>query len=276
MKQLIRGNLRIEDRGPAAYVWSSLAHYGLRALLPKRSRDTTVVMNEYNHERDEYWKPQHQLSVDDYVWGDRERERWILLDHELGRGTLRQVRERLLPRLKQRVEQYSAPGDLVVEFGAGTGRNLAYLSLELPDRKYLGLELTPRSVDDAHAMLRRFGLPVEMRVADVTAALDVPRAAVAYSVQALEQLPSTVSRAALANMAKIASRAIICFEPIRELFPKNMRGFAARLRQYRADYLSGLPQHARELGLDVVTAKLAGFAEHPLNELSELVIELHP
>jgi hypothetical protein len=100
------------------------------------------------------------------------------------------------------------------------------------------------------------------------------KAAVAYSFHALEQLPDGLSRDALQQMAAVSRNAIVCLEPIRELFPKSLRGFTSRLRQRRAHYLSGLPGHARSLGLNVVTQELLGQAENPLNEPSEFLIEL--
>jgi hypothetical protein len=190
-------------------------------------------------------------------------------------GTLRQVRERLLPRLKQRILDYSKPGDLVIEFGAGTARNLAYLARELPDRRYLGFELTPRSVEDARGMLEACGVDVQMRIADMTNPPEIgERAAVTFSVQALEQLPGDLSRKALENMAAYARNAVICIEPIRELYPRDVRGITSRLRQYRADYLVGLPNHAKSLGLNIVKLERIGLAENPLNEVCELLVEL--
>ena len=275
LKRLTRADLRIEDRGATAFVLSCFAHYALRALLLRRTRrDVVHVHKEYNQgERHEYWKP--SLTPDEYIFDNGELERWILLDYQLVRGTLRQVRERLLPRLKQRVAHYSKPGDLIVEFGAGTGRNLAYLARELPDRRYLGLELTPRSVEDARSMLSAAGVDVEMRIGDMTnpPKLD-ERAAVTFSVQALEQLPGAVSREALKQMAAYAQNAVVCIEPIRELYPRDVRGLTSRLRQYRADYLVGLPQHAKDLGLNVVKLERIGLAENPLNEVCELLVEL--
>ena len=275
LKRLRKGDLRITDRGPMLYVWSSFAHYGLRALvLPTLRRNKEFVINEYNHDkRDEYWKP--ALSVDEFIYGDAHTPTWVLLDDKLVRGTWHDVRARMLPRLRDRVARYSKPDDLIVEFGAGTGRNLGYLARELPDRSYLGLELTPRSVEDARQTLARFGLPVEMRVADVTQPIDLDTpAAVSFSVLALEQLPGALSRDALHQMSAIAERAVICLEPIRELFPLSVRGITSRLRQYRADYLQGLPAHARSLGLRVVVEERTGLALNPLNEICELVVEL--
>jgi SAM-dependent methyltransferase len=274
LNRLRRGDLRIEDRGPTLYVWSSLAHYGLRALfLPKIRRDKKFVINEYNNERNEYWKP--SLSLDEFIFGDARVPIWVLVDDKLVRGNLRMVRERLLPRLRDRVAQYSKPGDLVVEFGAGTGRNLAYLARELPDRRYLGLELTPHTVEEAQRTMKEYNLPIEMKVADVTHPLGLDKeAAVSISVLALEQLPGALSKDALAQMAATARNAIVCFEPIRELFPYSIRGLTARLRLYQADYLSGLPEYARQLGLRVVVQERSKLAANPLNEMGELVIKV--
>src|SRR5262249_35840715 len=150
-------------------------------LRPPVRRDKEFVINEYDHERDEYWKP--SLTLDDFILGNAQEEIWAMIDDRLVRARLSDVRARVLPKLRDRIVQYAKPGDLIVEFGAGTGRNLAYLARELPDRKYVGLELSPRSVSDARRTMKEFGLPIEMREADVTQAVDLgDRPAVAYSV----------------------------------------------------------------------------------------------
>ena len=97
LKRLRRGALRITDRGPTLYVWSSLAHYGLRALvLPTLRRNKEFVINEYNHDkRDEYWKP--ALSVDEFIYGDANTPTWVLIDDKLVRGTWHDVRARRQP-----------------------------------------------------------------------------------------------------------------------------------------------------------------------------------
>jgi SAM-dependent methyltransferase len=274
LKRIRSRDLRILDKGPTLYVWSSFAHYGLRALLlPRVKRDKEFVTNEYNSERDEYWKP--ALSEDEFIYGDAQTPIWAMIDDKVVKATLRDVRKQVLPRLRDRIASYSKPGDLIIEFGAGTGRNLAYLARALPDRKFLGLELTPRTVEDARRTLAAYNLPVEMKVADVTQPLNLDKqAAVAFSVLALEQLPGTVSKEALEQMAAVARHAIVCLEPIRELFPRSLRGLASRLRQYRVDYLKGLPGHARDLGLRAVVEQRMGLAHNPMNEICELVIEL--
>src|SRR6185503_15130709 len=110
LKRLRRRDLRITDRGPTAFVLSSLAHYGLRALLlPRVRRDTAFVTNEYNHDhRDEYWKP--ALSLDDFIYGNAEEQGWVLIDDQLKYATLHDVRTQFLPRLRDRVARYSKPG----------------------------------------------------------------------------------------------------------------------------------------------------------------------
>lgn len=273
-KRIRRGDFRVLEHGPTLYVWSSFAHYGIRALLkPRVRRDQQFVTDEYNNVRDEYWKP--SLTEDEFIYGDATTPIWCLIDDRLQKATLRDVRKHVLPRLRDRIASYSKPGDLIVEFGAGTGRNLAYLARALPDRKYLGLELTPRSVDEARRTHASYGLPIEMKVADVTHPVELDKqAAVSFSVLALEQLPGTMSKDALKQMAATAREAIICFEPIRELFPRSVRGYASRFRQHLVDYLAGLPGHARDLGLNVVVEQRTGLAHNPMNEICEMVIAL--
>jgi SAM-dependent methyltransferase len=271
--RLRRADFRIENRGPTVFLLSSLAHYGVRALVPRGiTRDANHVLTEYNHGRQELWKT--DLSLAEYVFGDNRTRQWILKDDRVQQGTERDVREPLLSRLVDHVRRNSDVGDTIIEFGAGTARNLAHLARTLPDRKYLGVELTPNTVDEARSLLARFGLPVELMVGDITSVTLDCTAAVSYSFHALEQLPGARSRDALARMAAVTTRSILCLEPIRELYEMSLRGIASRLRQARADYLQNLRDHAIELGLDVASARRLGMGRNPLNETCELTIRM--
>ena len=49
----------------------------------------------------------------------------------------------------------------MVELGSGSGRSLLFLKKRLPDRRFVGLELSPVSVQMARRLSEKFALPVD-------------------------------------------------------------------------------------------------------------------
>lgn len=232
-------------------------------------------MKEYNSQtRYEVWKD--DIAFDDLVYGNSRDPVWTVQDGETRRGTIAEVRTQQLAVLREVVEHYTEPGALVVEFGAGTGRNLMFLAKTLPDRRYIGLELTPESVRLAQSVVDREGLDVEFRVADITKPQDLAGAKVSYSVHALEQL-STEGATAAVRMLDCSENAVLLIEPVRELFPHSIRGWAARLRMNRADYLRGLLPFLRGVrGWEIARARRLGWAANPFNESCEVLMVKTP
>lgn len=266
-------DLRVIDRGPLAYTWSSLAHYGLRAALSRRvDRNASQVSAEYDGQaRSDLWKP--DLSLQELIFGDDQQEKWISVDGKLQRGTTRECRRYLLNRLETRILELLPEGrGTVVEFGCGTGRNLFYLAEAMPELTLIGIELTPKTVEYARGVAKENGLDVMFLLGDMTAppTLDT-EVDVAYSVHALEQLPRTFDRAVNA-MRGMARRGLVFFEPVHELFPKNALGLAGRFRIYNADYLNGLHRYLSRSNANIVDAHPMSMAGHPLNPTIEILV----
>jgi hypothetical protein len=99
------------------------------------------------------------------------------------------------------------------------------------------------------------------------------RASVAFSMLAIEQMPGALSKQAIDQMIRTGARSLVCFEPLRELYPRSLRGLVARLRHYRASYLTGLTKYVRTLNLNIVVERRTGLAYNPFNEICELVLE---
>lgn len=273
VERLKAGDLRIENRGALLFTASSFMHYGLRAVLRKRvRRDASHVMEEYDREtRTEHWKP--DIEVDDLILGDDYRERWILRDSKLDRGTTREARRHLLERLADNITKLIPDGHgTVVEFGCGTGRNLFFLAQRFPGLALIGIELTPKTVERARAVARENGWEITFLVGDMTSPPEIKRTVdVVYSVHALEQLPRAF-RSAVDAMLSLASRGVVFFEPVHELFPRTMLGWAGRFRIYNSDYLNGLLEYLKERGANIVGARALGTAGYPLNRTTEIVV----
>jgi trans-aconitate methyltransferase len=163
----------------------------------------------------------------------------------LGQEAEREVRSRILVRLRQVVERYDAHS--VMEIGSGTGRNLIYLKAQLPDLAIVGLELSPASVQTARDAAQRFGMDGTFAVQDMTA--DWKRAPVdlCFSIHAIEQIPAGAA-AVVERMRQHSRRAVVVWEPL-------------------PDLLSGMPRRAVEQRIRALDRLRAGaFDELPVTE----------
>ena len=111
------------------------------------------------------------------------------------------------------------PKGVVVEFGSGAGRNLLYLKSKYPDCTFIGLELSPVSVELSRQAAKQFNLDVAFFQCDVSGELPITHADIVYSFHALEQMPFTFQKA-LENMRKVGKK-VYLFEPVSEFFPLN-------------------------------------------------------
>lgn len=272
-QRMRRGDLRVQSRGPVAFTMSSLLHYGLRAALGRRiARDTAHVLSEYDDpNRKEYWKP--DASQDDFILGDDVRTKWILTNGEPHIGTDREAREFMLERLASRVHELLPEGrGRVVEFGCGTGRNLFFLKRRFPALELMGLELVPSTVESARRRSEAFGLQVRFEVADVTQPSAYEPCDVVFSIHALEQIPDEFPLA-VDNMLAMSKRGTVFFEPVWELFPKTLLGWAARFRRYNAGYLDGLLAYLQSRSdICVKYAEAMSTVGNPLNHTAEIVV----
>jgi SAM-dependent methyltransferase len=271
--RLRHGDLRILNRGAFAYTVSNLAHYGLRAMVGKRTaRTLDVVRSEYDADyRREYWKK--DLSIDELVFGNSVTPRWILRDNRPVVGTAREVREYQLGRLKRWVKELvPAQRGRIVEFGCGTGRNLMFLAREFPEIECVGLELTDSSVARAREMADRGGLKIRFEVGDMCGDVSaLPRADAAFSMHALEQLPRNFPRA-VQNMLALSNN-MIFFEPAHELWPRNALALASRLRVRSAGYLDGLYDFLKsDPRFSIKHVELMPVAGNPLNRTVEIIV----
>lgn len=268
----------------AKYLAFHLRSYGRRAARPRsgaaadwRTPDAVSVL--YDGMRQPVFDRRDTLSWDEVLYGQAPPGTTVLVADRLAYGSYRVPRDVNLTRLTAHVGSSTDPGDTVVEFGCGDGRNLIYLQRAFPDREFVGLELSEVSCALARRLAERFDADVTIHEADVTAALPAAlppqSAALAYSCHALEQMPRIFARA-LANMALVSRNAIVLLEPVPELWPWNLRGLVSRLRVRAIDRMRGLTVAAARLAgsgeWTVVSARRLGYGSNPLNETCEIVL----
>jgi hypothetical protein len=278
-----------------AFVRRGLAYYGARAAKRRlqallkpgsdRWRDAEAVRDAYDAERGYTLEREAALSFDELVYGSADRfdtvpeSDFILLDDAVVWGPTRTSRRFLVEEIEQQVRRLTSPGSTVIELGSGSGRNLLHLRKCLPDRRFVGLELSPVSVKLARHLSDKFQLPVEFVEANVCQdlAADVPRAAdLVYSSHALEMMPRQFV-GAVRNALTLSQAHVLFFEPIPELWPTDARGLTSHLRAYVMDRLDGfMPVLHRELaarpGWTVVNAERLRTSTNPVNETCRVLV----
>lgn len=260
------------------------AYLATRMFRPRR-RSAATVQRNYDTERSQQMSRLEGLSWDEYVYYSQALNDFILMDDQVVWGSLQTARTRLLDRLAEAVRTRVKPGQTVVEFGSGDGRNILYLSTLFPDIHFAGLELSPSSVQLSNLAAKKFQVSgVEFFQADVSqplpAELGARDVALIYSSFALEQMPRIFEDAIL-NMFSLSPSSIVLFEPVPEVWPRNLRGLVSRLRVKAIDRLQYLPKIVRRLTqenprFNLIKIERSGLAINPHTEMCEVVIERAP
>lgn len=267
------------------FLFNSLAfHLAYHVTRPFRSRrrSAVTVQKNYDAERSKLISQLESLNWGDYVFFSKSLNDFIVLDDRTVWGALHVVRGRLLERLVETVRTRVKPGQTVVEFGSGDGRNLLYLRTLFPDIHFVGLELSPSSVQLSELAAQKFKVTgVEFFQADVSKPLPVELGGrdvgLVYSSFALEQMPR-IFEAAILNMFGLSPSSIVLFEPVPEVWPHNLRGLVGRLRVKAIDRLQNLPHVVKCLTQEhpefhLVKIERSGLAINPHTEMCEVIIE---
>jgi hypothetical protein len=265
---------------PRRFLWSSLRHY-LQGFRPRHfvraHRTPDTVRQAYDANRSAELERLESLDWDSYVYFPPDLSDFVLLDDEVRWGALRAPRTRLLERLTRVASRYAVPGATIIEFGSGDGRNVLHLKKAFPGTSFIGLELSEVSVDLSRKAARKFGIAAEFFQANVCEALprlpDPGKVTLAYSSFALEMMPRIFVRA-VDHMAASTSGGLAFFEPVGELWPRNLRGVSSRLRVFQMDRLRGLAGKVRSLAAsgewEVITMERTRIGINPLNEGCEI------
>jgi trans-aconitate methyltransferase len=251
-----------------------------RRARGQRTPDTVRVA--YDDFRGKSLERLSTIDWDSYIFLPPERG-FVLVDDRVEWRSLSEPRRRILDRLTLVTQQYARPGATVVEFGSGDGRNLMLLKRLFPALRFVGLELSPVSVDLARRAALQFGADVEFHVADACDAASLPAtvqsADLAFSCFALEMMPR-IFTGAVANMLRLSSGGVLFLEPIPELWPSTPRGLVSKLRARAMDRLHGLPAavHAALVSGEWRLERMerSGLAINALNEMCEIQISKVP
>jgi len=281
-------SIAVSSTSEAAFLSASLRHYTVAylktlvrpgALLGRGTRTPRSVGANYDRERGAMLDRVADMGWDEVMYGGNSSEPdFVLVDDRIVWEAPRVPMSRLLEHLTRVVASHCSAGDIVMEFGCGNGRNLFHLKTQFAEIRFIGLELSPLSVDLARALATKFGLDVAFHVSNVCEPLPREvrdtRAALVFSRHALEMMPR-IFPGAIRNMCAVCDGQILLLEPVPELWPRTARGLTSRLRVRAHDRLRGLMPalpHAAPSWV-VRSARHLGVSRNPLNETCEVRLE---
>ena len=274
----------VESMSPREFLGATFRHYSMAfarngIMAHSHWRSPSVVRREYDAERKPQLDRMGTLTWDEMLYGLATHSDFVLLDDRISWAPHREPLEKHVAMLATEVDRFVRPGETVVEFCSGNGRNLLHLKRHRPDVRCVGLELSPTSLAVARQLAAKFGLEVEFHLCDVTS--EIPPAAapdgaaLVFSYHGLEQMPRIFPRA-VERMLAMSRRRVLMLEPVPELWPSDVRGVVSRLRVRALDRLRGLmsafddPEHMH--GWHLETALRVGTAVNPLNETCEIAL----
>lgn len=274
---MVRSNLlgtEVSKPTGSAFLRAALSHYlplYVRYKFKGRpERTPETIRRAYEEHRTEcfrYFKDKRP-DLDAYVFGSETEKDFCLIDDRIVYEVISRPNRAITETIESYLGPYlRRPGAFAVEFGSGDGRNLLWLKKRFPEAGFLGLELSPTSVELSRAAAEYYGLKVDFVEANVCEPLpEQPQpVSVCFSVHALEMMPRLFTRA-VDNMLALARDAVLFFEPVEELYPVNLRGLLSRTRVFCLDRLCGLKKYLERKQQSLVTAKRLRTAGNPLNE----------
>jgi SAM-dependent methyltransferase len=204
----------------------SILRSAARATVRRIRRDRRAVMKEYDQgnwaARREQRSWERAAGLEAFLTGSDTRRIAAKIDGIAVRVTCHEYYRYRLGALQRLVrEQLSADGDLV-ELGCGFGYNLFSLALAFPQRRFLGLDISPNGIETGRAIASRFALAdrVSFDFLDLTRRSEPNFEHLAgrscFTFFCLEQLPDNVE-GALKNIIAARPRRVLHVESSTEL-----------------------------------------------------------
>ena len=95
-----------------------------------------------------------KITLDEYVFGSqtskKETMKWNLYKGKLKFGFQREITEKKHSLLEEKIKTIDM--NYIVELGSGGGSNILYLARKFPEKKFVGIELSPTSVEHANSI----------------------------------------------------------------------------------------------------------------------------
>ena len=242
----------------ASFVYlRSIAIDAAHKLLKRRKRTRGQVEKDYEagdwkrEQDDAAWL--RNATLEDYA--DRahlDREMRVTIG-----GTLRRMQARDYYRFRRLqlasiMEEYAKDADRLVELGSGTGAIIYELAASMPDKRFLGLDLSQRGIDVARTIADHYGVTrAEFDRIDLLDAASPGyrhlEGATVFSHYCLEQLPRA-TETIFRNVIAAGAKRYIMVEPTFELLGKgSLRDLATWSYVLRQDYQRSIVKTAKKL-----------------------------
>ena len=226
-------------------------------LFKRRSRDRTLIEQDYEAGD---WKREQaaaawlrNATLTDYAERAHiRRDMRVTVEGQLHRMPASSYYRYRRHKLASIMEEFAHDAPRLVELGSGTGAIVFELAATLPDKQFLGLDLSARGVEVARTVAEHYDLaradfdridllnpasPGYRRLEEQTV----------YSHYCLEQLPRATEQI-FRNIINAGAKRAILIEPSFELLGKgSLRDLATWSYVLRQDYQRSIVQSARTL-----------------------------
>jgi SAM-dependent methyltransferase len=244
-------------------------------LLYKRMKRTPAIVKKI------YDKERSLIKIDNIL--DKKKD-FILINDEIIFNSRLKIRRIISKKIQKHIskDQY----DLIIEVGSGTGINLFNLCKNNIKKKFLGIELSKKSVDLCNL------INIELKKKNI----DFINANIINSVNfedykqykkkliftsfALEQIPNLQHLyRAIRNIFNLNPYKIIFLEPDPSLWNWSFRNITARIRSYRMNRLPFLLPLIKNYlkknnNYKIIKAKRCKVGFNPHCEMTEIILEL--
>ncbi len=246
-------------------------------------RDVELVYSIYESRRLDQIKNYTFTTLDDYVFGsqtsNKETKRWNLYKGKLQFGFQREITEKKYSLLQEKIKTIDT--NYIVELGSGGGSNILYLARKFPEKRFVGIELSPSSVDLSKLAAIEFRLTnVEFFAKDLTKPDTysdlIKSSSLVFTSHCFEEMPR-IFKIPLILLKEKKVENIFLLEPAFLLQPK--RHFLELARLFRIIYhdrLWGLPEFCKKnftKNYDLTLIDL-GMGNNPVNPSSIVDIKL--
>jgi SAM-dependent methyltransferase len=265
-----------------------LYHRDLAGAFRHNSPSVSRSYYDENRRRMRNWAS--DITLDQLIYGDASYQdprvatgRFVLLNDRLVWANSSRPRSCVLERLRKIVDDCVGSHGRVVELGSGDGRNLLHLRSLFPDRTFVGLEISPNSVQIARELSGRYNLPVTFLEADVSQGIpaELPLGSIdlVFSCHTLQMMPRIFEQALKATL-DLSRKHVVLLEPVCELWPWNIRGIASRIRCLNADQargiMSAIARLTKATAWRLTRAERLKAAANPFAETCEVRLERIP
>ena len=240
-------------------------------------RDTEFVYSIYEKRRVDQLNNYTFTTLDEYIFGsptsELEKRRWNLFRHKLEFDVGRKISDIKYSLIEEKIG--STDIEYNVELGSGGGRNILFLANKYPEKKFIGIELSPTSVDLSKRAAEKFNIKnAEFHTRDLTKKDTykefIKSKSLVFSMHCLEEMPR-IFRIPLSLLKDNEVEEVLLLEPAFIFQPK--RHILELLRLFRIlyhDRLWGLPNFCKKEfsnKYDITMLDL-GIGNNPVNPTS--------